>query len=114
MFVFVCACIVGEVGKGLVTLPSCIGVQTLAPSVPARVCAPGCLAGCWLLAGPLSAQCVQAQCVTCRPPPPLPSPARPPAHPATHLQGDKEREAGLPMSPLCDRQKQGIGKSQVC
>ena len=27
-------------------------------------------------------------------------------------QGDREREQGLPISPLCDRQKQGITKSQ--
>ncbi|KAL6762148.1 hypothetical protein V8C86DRAFT_1806156 [Haematococcus lacustris] len=29
------------------------------------------------------------------------------------LQGDVERAAGLPLSPLCDRTKQGITKSQV-
>lgn len=28
-------------------------------------------------------------------------------------QGDKEREAGLPISPLFDRAKQGVSKSQV-
>ncbi len=29
------------------------------------------------------------------------------------LQGDKERDAGLPISPLFDRTKQGVSKSQV-
>ncbi len=29
------------------------------------------------------------------------------------LQGDAEREAGLPISPLCDRTKEGVCKSQV-
>jgi hypothetical protein len=28
-------------------------------------------------------------------------------------QGDRERELGLPISPLFDRAKQGVGKSQV-
>ncbi|GLI63480.1 hypothetical protein VaNZ11_006457 [Volvox africanus] len=29
------------------------------------------------------------------------------------LQGDKERDLGLPISPLCDRTKQGVSKSQT-
>ncbi len=29
------------------------------------------------------------------------------------LQGDEERDLGLPISPLCDRTKAGITKSQV-
>ncbi len=28
-------------------------------------------------------------------------------------QGDAEREAGLPISPLFDRSKQGISKTQI-
>ena len=29
------------------------------------------------------------------------------------LQGDKERELGISISPLCDRTKVGVSKSQV-
>jgi hypothetical protein len=29
------------------------------------------------------------------------------------LQGDRERQMGVPLSPLCDRTKQGVTKSQV-
>jgi hypothetical protein len=40
---------------------------------------------------------------------------RPPAclPPACLVQGDKERELGLPISPLFDRQKPGASKSQI-
>ncbi len=33
--------------------------------------------------------------------------------PACLVQGDKERELGLPISPLFDRQKPGASKSQI-
>ena len=65
-------------------------------------------------------------CLHPRPPAPPSRPARPPLPPPPHLarwlerpeeefflQGDKERDAGLPISPLFDRAKQGVSKSQV-
>ena len=44
---------------------------------------------------------------------PCPCPPHPPHVTPAMLQGDKEREAGLDVSPMCDRNNATTEKSQV-